>query len=121
MAKTYGVVSTKGGVGKTSFCAQFGGILADMGQRVLLVDADFQQSLSRYYRIGQAARHGLRKLVTTADPASLKPGRSSIPPPSRKPRLAKDWRSRAAIHIRFPRRSKNCRFHCLVLMRNDLP
>lgn len=68
MAKIYGVISTKGGVGKTSFCAQFGGILADMKQRVLLVDADFQQSLSRYYRIAQTAPHGLRKLITTADP-----------------------------------------------------
>jgi chromosome partitioning related protein ParA len=38
MAKIYGVVSTKGGVGKTSFSAQFGGILADMGQRVLLCE-----------------------------------------------------------------------------------
>ena len=47
MAKIYGVISTKGGVGKTSFSAQFGGILAGMGQRVLLVDADFQQSLLR--------------------------------------------------------------------------
>lgn len=68
MAKIYGVVSTKGGVGKTSFSAQFGGILADMGQRVLLCDADFQQSLSRYYRISKSAKFGLRKLVTSADP-----------------------------------------------------
>lgn len=68
MAKIYGIVSTKGGVGKTSFSAQFGGILADMGQRVLLVDADFQQSLSRYYQIDAPAAHGLRKLVTSADP-----------------------------------------------------
>ncbi|MCF6256208.1 MAG: ParA family protein [Gammaproteobacteria bacterium] len=67
MAKIYGVVSTKGGVGKTSFSAQFGGILADMGQRVLLVDADFQQSLSRYYIVDNPAKHGLRKLVTSAD------------------------------------------------------
>lgn len=68
MAKVYGVVSTKGGVGKTSFSAQFGGILADMGQRVLLVDADFQQSLSCYYRLRRQAPHGLRRLITTADP-----------------------------------------------------
>lgn len=68
MAKTYGVVSTKGGVGKTSFSAQFGGILADMGQRVLLVDADFQQSLSSYYRIRQRSPDGLSKLITSANP-----------------------------------------------------
>lgn len=68
MAKIYGVVSTKGGVGKTSFSAQFGGILADMGQRVLLVDADFQQSLSSYYQIRQRAPDGLSRLITAADP-----------------------------------------------------
>lgn len=68
MAKIYGVVSTKGGVGKTSFSAQFGGILADMGQSVLLVDADFQQSLSSYYPIRQRSPDGLSKLITSADP-----------------------------------------------------
>ncbi len=67
MAKIYGVVSTKGGVGKTSFSAQFGGILADMGQRVLLVDADFQQSLSSYYRIRQRSPDGFSKLITSAN------------------------------------------------------
>ena len=41
MAKIYGIVSTKGGVGKTSLAANLRGILADMGQRVLLVDGDF--------------------------------------------------------------------------------
>ena len=46
MSKTYGIVSTKGGVGKTTVAANLGGILADMNQRVLLIDADFQQSLS---------------------------------------------------------------------------
>ena len=49
MAKTYGVVSTKGGVGKTTVAANPGGILADMNQRVLIIDADFQQSLSNFY------------------------------------------------------------------------
>lgn len=68
MAKAFGIVSTKGGVGKTSFSAQFGGILADMGQRVLLIDADYQQSLSRYYQLRYQAPHGLRQLVTTANP-----------------------------------------------------
>ena len=49
------VVSTKGGVGKTTLTANLGGILADMGFRVLLVDADVQPSLSRYYRIRRRA------------------------------------------------------------------
>jgi chromosome partitioning related protein ParA len=68
MAKKFGVVSTKGGVGKTSVCANLGGILADMGQRVLLVDGDFQQTLSSYYRISHKAQNGLRTLITRADP-----------------------------------------------------
>jgi chromosome partitioning related protein ParA len=45
------VVSTKGGVGKTTLTANLGGILADLGQRVLLIDADIQPTLSSYYRL----------------------------------------------------------------------
>jgi chromosome partitioning related protein ParA len=70
MAKKFGVVSTKGGVGKTSVCANFGGILADMGQRVLLIDGDFQQTLSSYYQISNRSPHGLSKLITYADPTN---------------------------------------------------
>lgn len=68
MAKKYGIVSTKGGVGKTSVTANLGGILADMGQRVLLVDGDFQQTLSSYYQIRSRAPNGLKSLITRADP-----------------------------------------------------
>jgi cellulose biosynthesis protein BcsQ len=39
---TLSVVATKGGVGKTTLCANIGGLLADMGYRVLLIDADIQ-------------------------------------------------------------------------------
>lgn len=68
MAKNYGVVSTKGGVGKTSLAANLGGILADMGQRVLLIDGDFQQTLSSYFKIRSHAPYGLKALITKADP-----------------------------------------------------
>ena len=67
MAKTYGVLSTKGGIGKTTLTANLGGILADMNQRVLLIDADFQQSLSSYYKIDKLANHGLKEAVIQAD------------------------------------------------------
>ncbi|MGT2433384.1 ParA family protein [Cupriavidus basilensis] len=43
------MLSTKGGVGKTTLAASLGGLLADMGLRVLLIDADIQPSLSKYY------------------------------------------------------------------------
>lgn len=43
------VLSTKGGVGKTTLTANLGALLADMGLRVLLIDADVQPSLSKYF------------------------------------------------------------------------
>ncbi len=51
MSKIIGVICTKGGVGKTTTTANLGAILADMKQRVLLIDADPQQSLSRLFEI----------------------------------------------------------------------
>ena len=67
-AKTFGVICTKGGVGKTTVSANMGAILADMGQRVLLVDADPQQSLSRVYPIEVKAAFGLTQLYRNATP-----------------------------------------------------
>ena len=69
MAKKYALVSTKGGVGKTTLAANLGGILVDLGQRVLLVDTDHQQSLSAYYPLAEPASNGLRKMVMSANPA----------------------------------------------------
>lgn len=60
----FAVVNTKGGAGKTTFTANFGGILADMGQNVLLIDADFQPSLSSHYKIKERARYGLKSFIT---------------------------------------------------------
>ncbi len=65
--KIYGIFCTKGGVGKTTTCANLGAILADMGQRVLLVDADPQQSLSRHYPLAIPATYGLSQVYTAAD------------------------------------------------------
>jgi chromosome partitioning related protein ParA len=56
MATRISIVSTKGGVGKTTLTANLGSILVDVGQRVLLVDADVQPTLSSYYRLAQQAR-----------------------------------------------------------------
>ena len=58
------IMSTKGGVGKTTQTANLGGILADLGQRVLLVDADAQPTLSSYFELKQQAPNGLSALIT---------------------------------------------------------
>ncbi len=43
------VISTKGGVGKTTVTANLGGLLADAGLKVLFIDLDSQPTLSSYY------------------------------------------------------------------------
>ena len=64
MAIKITIVSTKGGVGKTTLSANLGGLLADRGQRVLLIDADAQPALSGYYPLADRAPLGLSALVT---------------------------------------------------------
>ena len=59
----FGVVATNGGVGKTTIAANLGGLLADIGYRVLLIDADVQPSLSRYFALSHQAEHGLTRMV----------------------------------------------------------
>jgi len=59
------VVSTKGGVGKTTVAANLGGLFADLDYRVLLVDADVQPTLSSYYAIRSQATGGLFQLLVS--------------------------------------------------------
>lgn len=59
----FGVVATKGGVGKTTIAANLGGLLVDIGYRVLLIDADVQPSLSRYFSMATEAEYGLTRMV----------------------------------------------------------
>ena len=65
MPNTYviSVVATKGGVGKTTLAANISGLLADLGFRVLAIDADMQPSLSRYYRLSHQPRTGLAEVI----------------------------------------------------------
>lgn len=60
---TFTVVSTKGGEGKTTHTANLGGLLCDIGFRVLLIDADIQPSLSRYYALDYQSPNGLTQLI----------------------------------------------------------
>jgi len=57
------VVSTKGGVGKTTVAANLGGLLADAGLRVLLLDLDSQPTLSSYYALSQTADAGAYEFI----------------------------------------------------------
>lgn len=67
------VVSTKGGVGKTTVAANLGGLLADAGLRVLLLDLDSQPTLSSYYTLNHTANAGAFELLALnlTDPAQL--------------------------------------------------
>jgi chromosome partitioning protein len=51
-----GFVGQKGGTGKTTSCVNVGAGLAEEGQRVLLVDLDPQQGLTRYVLGAKAAK-----------------------------------------------------------------
>ena len=57
------IISTKGGVGKTTTAANLGGLAADAGLRVLLLDLDVQPTLSSYYELGHRAPGGIYELL----------------------------------------------------------
>jgi len=57
------IISTKGGVGKTTTAANLGGLLADVGLRVLLLDLDVQPTLSSYYELEHRATGGIYELL----------------------------------------------------------
>lgn len=57
------IISTKGGVGKTTVAANLGGLIADAGQRVLLIDLDGQPTLSSYYELAHRAAGGTYELL----------------------------------------------------------
>ncbi|MDP8051538.1 ParA family protein [Pasteurella atlantica] len=52
-AKIISFISTKGSVGKTSLTIHMAGYLASLGKKILLIDADSQQSLSSFFNIEQ--------------------------------------------------------------------
>ncbi|RMX06826.1 ParA family protein [Pseudothauera nasutitermitis] len=57
------IISTKGGVGKTTTAANLGGIVADAGLRVLLIDLDVQPTLSSYYELTHRASRGIYEML----------------------------------------------------------
>ena len=61
----FGIIATKGGVGKTTLAANLGALIADMGLRVLLVDTDIQASLSKYFELEHQATLGLTEVIAS--------------------------------------------------------
>jgi len=57
------IISTKGGVGKTTTAANLGGFIADAGFRVLLMDLDVQPTLSSYFALAHRAPAGIYELL----------------------------------------------------------
>ncbi|RMM42295.1 ParA family protein, partial [Pseudomonas amygdali] len=58
------LLSTKGGVGKTTLAANLGGFCADAGLKVLLIDMDpVQPSLSSYYPMTEEVSGGIFDLI----------------------------------------------------------
>lgn len=61
--KVISIVSTKGGVGKTTVTANLGGFAADAGLRVLLIDLDGQPTLYIYFPLPERASAGIYELL----------------------------------------------------------
>ena len=61
--KKIAVISTKGGVGKTTTAVNLAGIAADAGKRVLLIDLDIQPTLSSYFHLKTEVEGGVFQLV----------------------------------------------------------
>jgi len=77
--RTFAALNSKGGVGKTTLLANLGGLLADMGARTLLVDADPQPSLTKYFHLSYEAPQGLVEVVTGGTVTHLAVSRTSVP------------------------------------------
>lgn len=62
--KVLSLISTKGGAGKTTVAANLGGLLADAGLKVLLLDLDSQPTLSSYYALCKSREAGSYELIS---------------------------------------------------------
>ena len=69
--RTVAFISTKGGTGKTTLAANLAGVLAALGKKVLLIDADpGQPSLSNYFGLQTTAPKCLPQFLLEKGPAA---------------------------------------------------
>lgn len=73
------VISTKGGVGKTTIAANLSACLAHMGFRVLMIDGDVQPSLSKYFPVSHLAKNGLSQVIRSGEITDDEISQISIP------------------------------------------
>jgi len=59
------LVSTKGGVGKTTIAANLAGLTAALGLKTLLIDGDVQPSLSKYFGLQHTAHTGMAEVISS--------------------------------------------------------
>jgi len=59
------LVSTKGGVGKTTVAANLAGLTSALGLRTLLIDGDVQPALSKYYQLKDPANTGMAQVISS--------------------------------------------------------
>ena len=57
------VVNTKGGAGTTTTAANLGGLAAALGQRTLLIDADVQPALTKYFATLGQSTSGMNEVI----------------------------------------------------------
>ncbi len=67
MAQVLSLISSKGGVGKSTFAINFSCALSDMGLRVLVIDLDSQQSLSKFFNYPEPPTKGLLEFIINDD------------------------------------------------------
>lgn len=64
--KTFSIVNTKGGVGKTVTAVHLGHALAQAGRDVLLIDTDLQAGLTGYFQVDIAGRPTMADVLSGA-------------------------------------------------------